>query len=87
MVSDIMAKAFVSAGAQVVTCVPGFVINEVSTAYCRGGSPSVPVSFHEDVAFSLAHGSAMVGKRSAAFPKSHGLAKTGNSVIDSLSRQ
>jgi TPP-dependent indolepyruvate ferredoxin oxidoreductase alpha subunit len=41
-------------------------------------------SFNEEIAYSIAHGSGILGKRSLTLMKTHGLAKAGNAVIDSL---
>ncbi|HOC37755.1 MAG TPA: thiamine pyrophosphate-dependent enzyme [Thermodesulfobacteriota bacterium] len=83
--SRIIAQALYDAAASVITNVPGFGGTQVFDAYCDiAGQPAVPC-FHEEIAYSLAHGASLAGKRSAALLKGHGLAKAANSVVDSLS--
>lgn len=43
-----------------------------------------PISFHEEVAYTICHGASIVGKRSACLIKAQGVAKAANSVVDSL---
>ncbi len=83
-ISEIIAHALVDAGTDVVTHVPGYGANQIFDAYCRLASQQCPVSFNEEVAYSVAHGAGMVGARAATIIKAHGLAKAGNSVVDSL---
>ncbi len=79
------ALAIRDAGAEIVTNVPGFGGTEVFAALRGASSRPYPISFHEEVAFSIAHGASIVGKRSATLMKAHGLAKAANSVVDALS--
>ncbi len=83
-VSEAIARALAAAGVKVVTCVPGSGVNEVFADYNRISPAPAPVSFHEEAAYSLAHGAALTGTRAACLCKSHGLIKAGNSVSDSL---
>lgn len=43
-----------------------------------------PFSFHEEVAFGMAHGAALRGTRAAVLVKAHGFLKAANAVADSL---
>jgi len=79
------ARAIQDARAEIVTNVPGFGGTEIFAALCQTSSRSYPISFHEEVAFSIAHGASLVGKRSATLMKAHGVAKAANSIIDALS--
>ena len=82
--SEAIALALVDAGARVVVNVPATGVTVVYDSFCDQ-TKTVPVySFHEEVAYTLAHGAAVGGARSAAILKSHGLAKAANSVIDSI---
>ena len=47
-------------------------------------SKNPPISFHEEVAYTICHGASIVGKRSACLIKAQGIAKAANSVVDSL---
>ena len=80
-----ITHALIDASATVVTNVPGYGGTQVFDTYCAARSqPCVPY-FHEEVAFTVAHGASLVGKRAATLIKAHGLAKAANSVVDSLS--
>ena len=83
-VSSTIARAVLDAGAKVVTYVPGHGANEVFADLNRLARTQYPVSFHEEVAYSIAHGAALTGTRSVTLLKSLGLVKAGNSVSDSL---
>jgi len=83
-VADTISAALVDSGVKIVTCVPGAGGNEVFTGYNKLIQLQNPVSFHEETAYSLAHGASLVGTRSAVLVKSHGIIKAGNSVTDSL---
>jgi TPP-dependent indolepyruvate ferredoxin oxidoreductase alpha subunit len=83
-VSAIIARSVLDAGARVVTYVPGHGANEVFADLNRFADAPNHISFHEEVAYSIAHGAAITGTRSVTLLKSLGLAKAGNSVSDSL---
>jgi len=83
-VSETMAGALFNAGVKVLTYVPGSGVNEVFIDCNRFSKIANPISFHEEVAYTIAHGAALVGTRSAALMKSHGFIKAENSVTDSL---
>ncbi|HOF42150.1 MAG TPA: hypothetical protein PLD73_18935, partial [Candidatus Hydrogenedentes bacterium] len=78
------ALALQDAGVKVVTHVPATGATAVFDAYCGLAGKRPAYSFNEEVAYTVAHGAALAGVRSAAVLKSHGLAKASNSVIDSL---
>jgi len=84
-VAYIIAQALKNASASVVTNVPGFGGTQVFEALRTISSETYLPSFHEEVAYSIAHGASLVGQRSATLIKAHGLAKAANSVVDSLS--
>jgi len=83
-IAQIIAHAIHAARADVVTNVPGFGGTQVFDAFREISDRSHPNSFHEEVAYSIAHGASLVGQRSATVIKAHGFAKAANSVVDSL---
>ena len=83
-IAQIIAHAIHAARADVVTSVPGFGGTQVFDALEEISPRSHPNSFHEEVAYSIAHGASLVGQRSSTVIKAHGLAKAANSVVDSL---
>jgi TPP-dependent indolepyruvate ferredoxin oxidoreductase alpha subunit len=82
--AEIVAGAIHDAGAGVVTHVPGFGASQVFDAFRRLSGDDCTISFHEEVAYTIAHGAALTGRRAATVIKAHGLAKAANSVVDSL---
>jgi len=84
-VAQVIAHAVDDAGATVVTNVPGFGGTQVLAEYLMIVRSVHPFSLHEEVAYSIAHGAGLVGKRSATLVKAHGFAKAANAVVDSLS--
>jgi TPP-dependent indolepyruvate ferredoxin oxidoreductase alpha subunit len=84
--AQVIAEALRDAAVRVVTNVPGFGGTQVFDAFgAITNDTHHAVSFHEEVAYSMAHGASLVGARSATLLKAHGLAKAANSVVDSLS--
>ncbi|MEE9913273.1 MAG: hypothetical protein K4571_16310 [Deltaproteobacteria bacterium] len=79
------AWALEDAGVQVVTHVPATGATAIFDAFHKLTSKTPSYAFNEETAYTIAHGAALAGVRSAAVLKSHGLAKAANSVIDSLS--
>ncbi len=67
-----------------LTYVPATGGQSLYQHFCSQAPGPFPLSFHEEVAFSLAHGAALTGKRACAMMKGHGLAKAANSVVDAL---
>ncbi|MFP5502895.1 MAG: thiamine pyrophosphate-dependent enzyme [Candidatus Sericytochromatia bacterium] len=83
-VADVLARALVDAGLAVATNVPGHGGSQVFAALSRLMPRETPISFHEEVAFGLAHGAALTGGRAACLVKTHGLLKAANAVVDAL---
>jgi TPP-dependent indolepyruvate ferredoxin oxidoreductase alpha subunit len=83
-IDSALAFALQDAGVQVVTHVPATGATAIFDAYNKLAGTAPSYSFNEEVAYTIAHGAALAGARSAAVIKSHGLAKAANSVIDSL---
>ena len=79
-----VAFALQDAGVKVVTHVPATGATTLFDAYCELMDAAPAYAFNEEVAYTMAHGAALAGVRSAAVIKSHGLAKASNSVLDSL---
>jgi TPP-dependent indolepyruvate ferredoxin oxidoreductase alpha subunit len=84
VVSDIIARAIDDSGAGVVTYVPGYGGSAIYRAYRKIKEEPVFISFHEEVAYTVAHGAAVTGTRAACLFKTHGIMKAGNSISDSL---
>ncbi len=68
---------------QVVTHVPGYGATQVFQEW-KQIAAATSVSFHEEMAFTIAHGAALAGSRAVVLIKAHGLAKAGNSVLDAV---
>ncbi len=81
---EIIAQTLVGAGARVITYTPTFGGNGIFAEIGRILGKALPVSFNEETAYAIGHGAALAGGRSTTLIKSHGLAKAGNAVIDSL---
>ncbi len=81
---EAIGMAMHTAGAKVGTCVPGLGATDIFSHFCSQQSLEPIFSFHEEVAYTVAHGAALAGQRSFTSLKTHGFAKAGNSVIDSL---
>ena len=79
-----IAWALQDAGIGLATHVPATGATAVFEAYHEVADLSPAFSFNEEVAYTIAHGAALAGQRSAAIIKSHGLAKAANSVVDSV---
>jgi TPP-dependent indolepyruvate ferredoxin oxidoreductase alpha subunit len=82
--SEIIARALHDAGVKVATYVPGHGATQVFSSFCQLSNREHPISFHEEVAYSIAHGASLAGARAVSLMKAHGFAKAGNSVLDSL---
>ncbi len=81
---EAIGMAMHAAGAKVATCVPGLGATEIFSHFCSQRSQEPIFSFHEEVAYTVAHGAALSGCRAFTSLKTHGFIKAGNSVIDSL---
>lgn len=80
-----IATALVDSGVTLATHVPGHGATQTFAAFCDAASIDLPISFHEEPAYAIAHGAALAGRRSACIIKSHGLTKALNAALDSLS--
>ena len=83
-VADAIGYALKDLGVEIVTNVPGYGASEAFLSYNTINLKRFPISFHEEVAYTISHGASIVGKRSACLIKAQGFAKAANSVIDSL---
>ncbi len=81
--SEVIAKALIDLGVKIVTYVPGYGASEVFDSYNQLSLKMPILSFHEETAFSIAHGASLVGGRSAVLLKSQGFMKAANAVTDS----
>ena len=68
---------------KVVTHVPGYGATQVFQEWNQIAT-ATSFSFHEEMAFTIAHGAALAGSRAAVLIKGHGFAKAGNSVLDAV---
>lgn len=83
-ISEIIAQSFIDLGVSVVTNVPGLGGSQVYNDFNSKTFKQYPPSFHEEVAFTIAHSAAICGKRSAFLGKSQGIAKAMNSLTDAI---
>ncbi len=83
-VSDAIGLSLTDLGVDIVTHVPGFGAFETFQSYNIIGRKQSASSFHEEVAYTIAHGASITGKRSASLMKAHGFVKAANSIVDSL---
>ncbi len=83
-VPEAIARGLMDAGVRVATCVPATGGWEVFSRFQAGRGTEPLASLNEEPAFALAHGAALTGSRAVTILKSHGLAKAGNTAIDSL---
>ncbi|MEG8947754.1 thiamine pyrophosphate-dependent enzyme [Rosettibacter firmus] len=79
-----IAHALNDLGVEIITYVPGFGAAETFQCYNELTMKNLSISFHEEVAFTIAHGASIAGKRAASLMKTHGILKAANSVMDSL---
>lgn len=83
-ISQAAAFALKDLGVAVITNVPGFGGSETLAEINQIFGKNFPVSFNEEVSYTIAHGACLAGKRSCAIMKSQGFAKAANSILDSL---
>jgi len=83
-ISRCIAQSIKDSGAEIVSCVPGFGGTEVFDSWIELNDGKPVYSFHEEVAFAVAHGAAIAGSRSVLLTKAHGLAKAANAAVDAL---
>ena len=79
-----VAHALTGCDVRVATCVPGFGATQAFDAFSKAAPGRHPFSFHEEVAFNVAHGAALSGTRAAFLTKVHGLHKAANAFFDAL---
>ncbi|HWF44679.1 MAG TPA: thiamine pyrophosphate-dependent enzyme [Candidatus Kapabacteria bacterium] len=80
-----ISQALREAGVLLATHVPGHGATETFQSFRKENIRNLPISFHEETAYAIAHGSALTGARSACIIKSHGMTKAMNAALDSLS--
>lgn len=83
-VANSAAYALTDLGIDIITHVPGYGASETFTSYNELNQKRLPVSFHEEPAYSICHGASIAGKRACCIIKAHGIAKAANSALDSL---
>jgi TPP-dependent indolepyruvate ferredoxin oxidoreductase alpha subunit len=83
-VAEAIAHALNDLGVKVTTHVPGYGGSETFQSIKNISMKNHPISFNEEVAYSIAHGAGIVGQRSVLLTKSQGFVKAGNAVTDSL---
>jgi len=83
-VTEALAAALLDGGTRVATNVPATGVTEVFDVFHKMAGRQAIYSYNEEAAYTVAHGAALGGARSAAILKSHGFAKAANSVIDSI---
>ncbi|MDD1750577.1 MAG: thiamine pyrophosphate-dependent enzyme, partial [Methanothrix sp.] len=82
--SQAIGLAMLDSGVELVTYVPALGATEIYCDCCATSGQEQRASFHEEVAYTIAHGTALAGKRASTVLKTHGFIKAGNSVSDSL---
>jgi TPP-dependent indolepyruvate ferredoxin oxidoreductase alpha subunit len=82
--SRAIAQTLEQLGVTVVTHVPGYGGTESFNAVKEVYKKDFSISFHEEVAYTIAHGAALVGTRAASIMKTHGFGKATNSILHSL---
>ncbi|MDP4198430.1 MAG: thiamine pyrophosphate-dependent enzyme [Bacteroidota bacterium] len=83
--SHAISRALLDSGVRIATHVPGHGATETFEAFRDALGQPLPVSFHEEPAYAIAHGAALTGARAACIIKSHGFTKAMNAITDSLS--
>lgn len=81
---EAIAHGLSDIGAEVVTHVPGYGASEAYQSYNIINMKKSPEYFNEEVAYAVAYGASIAGKRAAALFKSHGFMKAANAASDSL---
>ena len=82
--SQAIGLAILDSDVGITTYVPALGATEIYYDYCAASGQKPSLSFHEEVAYTIAHGAALAGRRACAILKTHGFIKAGNSVSDSL---
>ena len=81
-VSEAIGLAMQDMGVDIATYVPGLGATEVYYDYCTTSGQKPIISFHEEVAYTIAHGAALAGKR--AFKSVRGPTVTGDTGMSTL---
>src|ERR1041385_6157058 len=84
-VAQAIATALHDCGVRTATHVPGHGATQTFEAFREISGEHLPVSFHEEAAYAIAHGAALTGTRATCIIKSHGCTKALNAITDSLS--
>ena len=79
-----ISQALIDLGVDIVTHVPGYGGSDTFQAYIEMGMRRLPISFHEEAAFTIAHSAANLRKTIGGIMKAHGFMKAMNSISDSL---
>lgn len=82
-VSEAISKFLIDNEFNTITYVPGYGGSQIYNELIKSKT-DLRMSYHEEVAYTISHSSAICGRRSATLMKTHGLAKAMNAVIDSL---
>lgn len=82
--SQAIGLALIDSGIEIATYVPALGATEIYYDYCTASGQKPSISFHEEVAYTIAHGVALAGRRACAILKTHGFLKAANSMSDSL---
>ncbi|HPN37033.1 MAG TPA: thiamine pyrophosphate-dependent enzyme [Melioribacteraceae bacterium] len=80
---EVVAQVLIDLGVKIVTYVPGHGASDVYDSYCEKIQKIPILSFHEETAYSIAHGGSIVGHRTAVLMKAQGFMKAANAVTDS----
>lgn len=81
---DQLARTLLDCHVKVTTAVPGHGVNECFGAVRDLEDPPATWSFHEEVAFGMAHGASLAGGRAICMMKAHGFLKASNGISDAL---
>lgn len=84
-IAEVIARSLIDLNVEVVTHVPGHGGTQSFDAFRSLSQRSPSISFHEEVAYTIAHGASLMGTRSCCLIKTHGFIKAMNSVVDSMS--
>ncbi len=83
-VSEAISQALIDLGVDIITHVPGYGATETFESYNTLSMKKNFVSFNEEVAYSVAHGASIAGKRSVSLFPANGFLKAANSCVNSL---
>ncbi|MGE5397680.1 MAG: thiamine pyrophosphate-dependent enzyme [Chitinophagales bacterium] len=83
-IAEVIALALDHSRVKTLTCVPCFGGSTVFDHYCELTGANIPFSLHPEVAFSVAYGTSLTGKRAATLLKPHAIMKAMNSLTDAI---